>query len=119
MDYYHNNSRYALTNSAILIDLGAFLKQQRLLKNLTQNSLAQKAGINRSTLSDIEHGRHGTLLTFIQVLRALERFDLLNVFSPQQIISPIMVAEAEAKQRKRASRASKKRPVKNIKPSQW
>ena len=43
-----------------------------------------------------------SLLTLVQVLRALDKLEVLNVFKAYQIESPIKLLKEEEKKRKRA-----------------
>ncbi len=95
---------HGMSDPALLGVLGNFIRKTRLRQNKTQQSLAEAAGINRSTLVQIEKGKGGTLLSLVQILRALEQLQLLEVFDIQQEISPLQLAEMEMKQRKRAGR---------------
>ncbi|MFN5546581.1 MAG: helix-turn-helix transcriptional regulator, partial [Bacteroidota bacterium] len=61
-----------MSDPAMLERLGEFVKQTRLQQNKTQQQVATAAGINRSTMVQIEKGAGGTLLSFIQILRALQ-----------------------------------------------
>ncbi|MFY9309943.1 MAG: helix-turn-helix transcriptional regulator [Bacteroidia bacterium] len=99
---------YNLSDAAIVELLGTFIRHHRLEQNKTQSQLAWEAGINRSTLVEFEKGAGGNLLTFIQLLRALNLLNVLKQFEVQIQLSPIQMAELEQKQRKRASKASKK-----------
>lgn len=103
---YYNMDWLGMSNQAILRQLGVFLKETRLRKNMTQSDLAVKAGIHRVTLNEFELGKRGSLSSFIQVLRALNELELLDVFKVKTTISPIAMAKMEAKKRKRASRSS-------------
>jgi transcriptional regulator with XRE-family HTH domain len=104
MNYTNDiNNWYGMTDMSIIRSLWVQLKQVRLNKNLTQQQLANIAGIDRTTLSELENGvRPATLLTFIQVLRALEKLEVLNALAEIPTISPMQVAEAQGKYRKRA-----------------
>ncbi|TNE80141.1 MAG: XRE family transcriptional regulator [Bacteroidetes bacterium] len=95
------NIYYGETDAAILQRMGRALKKMRLEANLKQEELAEAAGINRSTLSQIENGSGTTLLTLVQLLRALNRLELLADFDDKPELSPMQVAEAELKMRKR------------------
>jgi transcriptional regulator with XRE-family HTH domain len=112
-----NNIWYALSNLAILEKLGEFIQQTRLLENKTQQEIALAAGINRSTLVQLEKGGGGTLLTLISVLRALGQLQLLKEFEVRQQLSPLLLAKLEQKKRKRA-RNKQSKPVSNSK-SEW
>lgn len=82
-------------------------------QNKTQDVLAKAAGISRSTLSLLERGETVTLATLIQVLRVLDKLYVLDVFSIQHDISPLMLAKMEKEKRKRASGKGEETPVKN------
>lgn len=96
-----------LSDNAILKQLGAFIKHHRLDQNKTQLALAHDAGINRSTLSEFEKGHRSTMDTFIRLLRVLNLLNLLEQFQAEQQISPIQLAEMQARLRKRASKTKK------------
>ena len=79
----------------------------RLKNNFTQQELANRSGLFRSTISEIENGRISNLLSLIQLLRALNTLELLDAFVVKEEISPLMVAEQQAKMRKRVSNKKK------------
>jgi transcriptional regulator with XRE-family HTH domain len=91
------------SDNAIIKSIGAFVKHHRLEQNITQSQLSSDAMINRSTLSDIEHGRRCNLITLIQVLRSLNQLHVLEAFQIQPQVSPLKLAEMEMKRRQRAS----------------
>lgn len=92
-----------MSDDAIIHSIGDFVRHQRLQKNITQKDLADKAGINRTTLSDLELGRRCQLVTMIQVLRILNQLHVFESFEIKQQISPIKLAEMEMKKRQKAS----------------
>lgn len=108
--------KYGMSDPALIEMIGDFIKQTRLSKNKTQQEIATLAGVNRSTLVQLEKGKGGTLLTFIQVLRAMDLLHLLEVFAYEEVISPLMVAEMQMNERKRAS---KNKNVKQYPKSTW
>lgn len=93
---------YAMSDTALLAWLGDFVHTVRLQRNITQQQLALTAGVNRSTIIQLEKGGGGTLLTYIQVLRALEQLPLLQVFEIRSTVSPLLLAKMEKQQRQRA-----------------
>ena len=93
---------YALSDSAILRELGGSLRQVRLNRNQSQQAVADAAGIDRATLSQIEHGRPTSLLTFVQLLRTLEQLELLEAMITKAEISPLAMARLAKKQRRNA-----------------
>ena len=107
---------YALSDLAILRELGNSLRRVRLNRNQSQQAVADAAGIDRATLSQIEHGRPTSLLTFVQLLRTLEQLDLLEAFVTKAEISPLALARLAKKQRRNASPSS---PTPPLAPSEW
>ncbi len=97
------NNLESLSDPAIVHLIGDGLKQLRIKKNITQQQLSEAAGINRSTISRLEAGRAATLLTIVQVLRALDELELLKVFQHQQTMSPIQLLKVQQQPRQRAS----------------
>ena len=91
-----------MSDSAIVSQIGAFIKNERLNSNRTQAQLAKEAGINKWTLGQIENGEAITLLSLIQILRALGVLQLLDIFSIKQEISPIELAKKAQQKRQRA-----------------
>jgi transcriptional regulator with XRE-family HTH domain len=96
-------SWYAMSDPAILQIIGTYVQQTRLQQNKTQQQLATAAGLNRSTLVQVEKGGGGTLLTFIQIVRALEQLHVFQNFEIRQQFSPLQLAKLEQKKRQRAS----------------
>ena len=107
MSYLSNIKWHTLSDPAIIKEIGKQLKKMRLKTNLTQQELANRSGLFRSTISEIENGRIGNLLSIIQLLRGLVTLELLDSFVVKDEISPLMVAEQQAKLRKRASSKNK------------
>ena len=94
---------YPLSDLAILREIGRSLRQLRLNRNQSQQKVADAAGIDRATLSQIEHGRPTSLLTFVQLLRTLEQLDFLNGLVTTAEINPVALARLTARQRRQAS----------------
>ncbi len=108
----------AQSDQAISKIIGAYIKENRLNQNKTQEELATAAGISRSTLSLLERGQKVNLSTLIQVLRILGLLYTLQSFVVQRQISPMLLAEMDMKKRKR-SRKSASDNSKKEKKSDW
>jgi transcriptional regulator with XRE-family HTH domain len=93
----------AMNDKAIAEFIGAFIKHHRVGQNKTQETVAQAAGISRSTLSLLERGETVTLATLIQVLRVLGQLHVMEAFWVQTSVSPMVMAKLEKYKRKRAS----------------
>ncbi|MBU0942316.1 MAG: helix-turn-helix transcriptional regulator [Bacteroidetes bacterium] len=110
-----NNNWTEMSDTAIVKTIGAFIKQERLKINKTQAQLATEAGINRWTLGQIENGEAITLISLIQIMRALDILYLFEGFTVKQEISPLELAKQDQNKRQRAS----KNTIDNSNQSDW
>jgi transcriptional regulator with XRE-family HTH domain len=106
-----NKFHYSLSNAAILQVLGEQIRQMRLNKNITQAKLADIAGVSRTTIQEIEKTGLGSLSSFIQILRALEKLELLNYFIEETFVSPLQVSKLYGKTRARATHSNLKKEL--------
>lgn len=97
-----NNKWSESSDNALLAVIGQFIQETRLQQNKNQQQVADAAGINRSTLSQIENGSGGTMLSMLQILRVLGQLQFLDYFQAQSKPSPIELAKLEQKKRRRA-----------------
>jgi len=104
-----NYNFYSKSDSTIVNEICGGIKQIRLSKNMSQEELAKRAGLNRVTISRMEAGRSVSLLTLVQILRALDKLDILNVFIQEPGISPLQLFEIQEKYRKKASPKKRKK----------
>lgn len=91
-----------LSDAAIVKQIGDYIRHERLEQNITQSRIAEMAGLNRWTIGQIENGESITLMSLIQVLRALDRLHVLKAFEYQDKISPLEYARLKKKEKKRA-----------------
>jgi transcriptional regulator with XRE-family HTH domain len=98
----------AMSDGAIIASIGEFIKQKRLQDDVTQLQLAKDAGLNRSTIVQIENGESITLASLIQILRALNLLYLLDIFTIESKISPMEYVKMKEKKRLRASKKDTK-----------
>ncbi|HBG61932.1 MAG: hypothetical protein A2Y03_09625 [Omnitrophica WOR_2 bacterium GWF2_38_59] len=99
---------YAINNKAILSEIGERLKRKRLEKNMSQQSLADITGLDRTTIGYAEKGKTFSILTLIEIMRGLKILDELNLFLSDPGLSPLELVKLKGKQRVRASRNLKK-----------
>jgi transcriptional regulator with XRE-family HTH domain len=78
-----------LTDVAIATELGRRLAQTRLERNLTQAQVAERAGISRRSLVDLENGRPANIRGFLRVLRALGMASNLEALVPEPTPAPL------------------------------
>lgn len=84
---------YSLTDAALLAMIGQKVKEARLEQNIKQKDVADDSGISVFSLSGLENGHNCSLMTLIQVLRAINRLDLLDTFFQEKQISPTAYAK--------------------------
>jgi transcriptional regulator with XRE-family HTH domain len=94
------------TDKEILQEMGGRIRTYRLQRNLSQQELARRAGVNRTTVRDIEGGKDSQLSTLVKLMRALGRLEDLNAFLPLASVSPIQLMKLQGKPRQRARRRS-------------
>src|SRR5690606_31304618 len=90
-----------------LKEVGEFVKARRIDLNFTQDDVAKRAAISRSTLSLLERGDNIALANLLKVLRVLEALYVFDRFRVTEPVSPIQLAKEDEKKRKRVSRKKK------------
>lgn len=90
----------------VLRELGKRVKETRIAMDMTQKDLAGRTNLSLRTICNLESGKDVSLLTLIEVLRALNRLQGLEVVIPDQGIRPSQIA-ALGKPRERVRKKSK------------
>jgi len=98
-----NTEWISMSDKAIIYTIGKYIKHQRLSQNITQEKIAEIAGINRWTMSRIENGEAISLISLIQILRALNLLNVLDNFEIETQLSPLELARIEKQKRQRAT----------------
>lgn len=93
------------SNTHVRMALGERVRAHRKARKLTQQQLADRAGLSRPTLSNLERGHDVSLDSFLSVLRALDLLGALDAAVLAPAPSPI---EALAERRGRVKPASTK-----------
>lgn len=92
---------------AILAEIGQRLRGLRDATGLNQAEVAERAGLDRSTVSRAEQGDNPTLLTLVRMLRVYGRIDALESFIPVADVSPMEIIR---RQRTAVGRSSGRDP---------
>jgi transcriptional regulator with XRE-family HTH domain len=93
-----------LTSSELEARLGSHLRNLRLLENLDQRTLAERAGVSLNAVKHLESGKGSRVNSLVKVLRAMDKVDWLEMLAPTVSISPVQMLKAESREPKRARR---------------
>ncbi len=98
--------------------IGKRLAQMRLNRNLTQEQLADQAGIGLRTVQRLELGAAATQLSgFVRVCRVLGLLERLDSFIPELPASPMAQLKLQGRKRQRAT--GKKATISEKKKWTW
>ena len=104
----------ALSDEAVLREVGSRLAAARLARNLTQAALADEAGVSKRTVERLESGEVAARLSgLVRVCRALDMADRLDSLVPSPTVSPVEQLKLAGRRRKRAS--GRRRPATSMK----
>lgn len=93
-----------LTDEALLRRIGGRLARLRLTRNLTQQQLAEQAGLGLRTVQRLELGKAATQLSgFVRVCRVLGLVDRFEASIPEETLSPMAQLKQQGRQRRRAT----------------
>lgn len=94
---------YAKSNSDFIIDLGHRFKEYRLTCRMTQQEVADKAGVSLFTIRAFENGKatNLTMGSFIGLLRAIGFLEEIEKLLPELPISAEMLHKLQSKKPKR------------------
>jgi transcriptional regulator with XRE-family HTH domain len=76
-------------------ELGRRLKQLRLSKNLDQRTTAEKAGITRAALQNLEAGRGSSVKTLVRTLKALNYLEGIEILAPEPTVNPLALLKTK------------------------
>ena len=107
----------AVSDDALLKELGGRIARYRLNMNLTQEALAKEAGLSERTIIRVEHGDSTQAANLFRILRALRLVENMEALIPEPVASPIQQLKRQGKQRRRASPRSA--TPKSKKPWSW
>jgi transcriptional regulator with XRE-family HTH domain len=96
----------AMSDGAILAELGTRLARFRVDAGLTQQALAEQAGVSKRTLERIEAGEPSQLPSLIRILRVLDLLHLLDVAIAAPAPRPMELLRNQRKPRQRVRNKS-------------
>ena len=93
-----------ITDEALLKRLGERLARLRLTRNLTQQQLAEQAGLGVRTVQRLELGAAATQLSgFTRVCRVLGLLERFETLVPGEVASPMEQLKRQERKRQRAT----------------
>lgn len=95
---------HSLSDLEVLGEFGTRIRLARMERNLTQQMLADRSGLNRSTIRDLENGASVNLLSLMQLLRSLEMLDRLDLLLPGISQSPVLAKLQNERKRVKLSK---------------
>ena len=105
-----------LTDDTVLAEIGRRIAQRRLDLELTQQAVAEQAGVSKRTVERIEKGGSTQLSSVIRVLRVLDAMEGVDRLVPEAGPRPMDLLQQKQKDRRRAST---RRKDTTDKPWQW
>jgi transcriptional regulator with XRE-family HTH domain len=90
-------------------ELGRRLQRLRLSRNLSQRTVAEKAGITRAALQNLEAGRGSSVKTLVRTLKALNYLEGIEILAPEPTIHPLALLKTK-RIPQRARRPRKPKP---------
>ena len=94
----------SLTDEALFKLIGERLARLRLAKNLTQQQLAEQAGLGLRTVQRLEQGAAATQLSgFMRVCRVLGLVERFETLVPEETASPMAQLKQQGRKRRRAT----------------
>ena len=94
---------YSFSDKELIRKWGEKLKALRIKAGFSQTELAEKTGLSRSSVAEIEKGRNfsvGSLIAISRVLNVLEKLEFF-LKEEEYTLSPMEIYELEKKKRKR------------------
>ena len=97
------NIYYSYSDKELIRKWGEKLKSLRIAANLSQTELAEKTGLSRSSISEIEKGRNFSIASLIAISRSLTFLNEFEFFLKEEEceLTPMEIYKREKKKKKR------------------
>lgn len=82
--------------------IGEHVRELRLKRNETRQSLCCRAGVSVGALSSLEDGRGSSLRTLVRIVRALGKESWLSALAPTVGVNPLALVRNSSVARRRA-----------------
>lgn len=95
------------SNEQILKELGQRLKDTRIALSYTQKDMADRAGVSPKTIERIESGENVRIENLVNLLRAMNLLQNLEILVPEQTLLPTELRDYGKKRQRVASAREK------------
>jgi len=94
---------YGYSDKQLIRKWGDKLKSLRIEAGISQTELANKTGMSRSSITEIEKGRNFSIASLISISRSLKFLNEFEFFLKEEEheLTPMEIYEKEKKKRKR------------------
>lgn len=94
---------YSYSDKELIRKWGEKLKRMRIDAGFSQTELAEKTGMSRSSIAEIEKGRNFSISSLISIFRTLDQLDKFEYFLKEEeyTLTPMEIYEREKKKRQR------------------
>src|SRR5271167_2095813 len=86
---------YFKSPTELQVELGRRLRQLRLSRNVNQRTTAEKAGVTRAALQNLEAGRGSSVQTLLRTLKALNYLEGIEILAPQPTVNPLALLKTK------------------------
>jgi transcriptional regulator with XRE-family HTH domain len=88
------------TPQELQTELGRRIRQLRLSRNIDQRAVAEKAGVTRAALQNLEAGRGSSVQTLLRILKALNYLEGIEILAPQPTVNPLALLKTKTPQQR-------------------
>jgi len=98
-----NNVYYSYSDQELIEKWGKKLKSLRVEAGFSQTELAEKTGMSRSSIAEIEKGRNFSIASLLSISRVLEFLNEFEFFFKEEEyeLTPMEIYEREKNKKKR------------------
>ena len=82
---------YFSSTQEVLKELGRRIKKTRISMSVTQEEMAERTGLSKRTISNLETGKDVSLSTLIDILRAENLLQNMDLITPDEGIRPSQI----------------------------
>jgi transcriptional regulator with XRE-family HTH domain len=109
----------AMSDAAVLGELGRRLAQRRLALRMSQAELAEQAGVGKRTVERIEAGQSAQMTSLVRLLRVLELMPALDAMIPSETVRPMTLLKQGGRLPQRVRKRDEEKRAPEAEPWSW